>query len=130
MMSTTTILISTHGNELGNALWLPDHSLVIEAQSFGRKGNLYFPVTFARGNESHPIYYRNISCYKSYDSNDKNSCRADSSTSLDQNFNLDVQELAEIIHSYVDYHKKMFLLGKESWEKLEIETNNYPLLLS
>lgn len=128
-MSMTNILISTHGNELGNALWLPDHSLVVEAQSFGRKGNLYFPVTFARGNESHPIYYRNISCYKSYDSEDKNSCRTDSSTSLEQNFNLDISELAEIIHSYVSYHKKMSLLDKESWEKIEIDSTDFSLLI-
>jgi hypothetical protein len=123
LMSETTILIASHGNALGNAFWLPDHSAVIEVQSFGQKGNQWFPISYSRGNHSHPLYYHNISCYDEFTSTSK--CRINADAQPSANFNVDIELLGKYIKGYVEYHKKMSKLDKESWDALPMDTTLY-----
>jgi hypothetical protein len=126
MMKETTILIASHGNALGNAFWLPDHSCVIEAQSFGQKGNLWFPITYSRGNESHPLYYYNVSCYDEKFDVKKATCHTvDEDDSPTQSFGIDIPTLGNFIKRYVDFHTNMSKLKKDSWDKIEIDTMKY-----
>lgn len=123
MMSDTTILIASHGNALGNAFWLPDHAAVIEVQSFGQKGNLWFPISYSRGNHSHPLYYYNVSCYDEYTSTSK--CRISPDSQPSANFNVDVDVLGRYIKYYVEYHKEMSKLDRNIWDNLELDTMQY-----
>lgn len=120
MLSSVTILIASHGNALGNAFWMPDHSLVIEAQSYGQKGNLWFPLTYAVGNESHPLYYKTVSC-----TDVKDPCYSGAGDFKDQDFRVDLKKLSAHIVQYVDYHQKMSQLTLSDWSKIPIHGGSF-----
>jgi capsular polysaccharide biosynthesis protein len=120
LMSTATIVIASHGNALGNAFWLPDHALVIEAQSYGQKGNLWFPLTYAVGNESHPLYYRTVSC-----TNTNDPCYVGNGEQKDQDFRIDLKKLSKHILKYVDYHQRMSVLNESDWDAIPIHGGSF-----
>jgi hypothetical protein len=120
MLSSVTILIASHGNALGNAFWMPDHSLVIETQSFGQKGNLWYPLTYAVGNESHPLYYRTVSC-----TDVKDPCYSGGGDFKDQDFVVDIKKLSAHILQYLEYHLEMAQLNDTEWAKVPIHGGSY-----